>query len=62
MFACLEGVDGDIGVPRVGRGDGDGVDVLSFEELPVVLEVKLHHNPLEHHQLPRIIQRVKERL
>ena len=37
VLALAHGVDGDQGVPVVGRGDDDGVDVLAVEQLAEVL-------------------------
>ena len=37
VLARLHGVDGHLGVPVVGRGDQDSVDVLAIEEPAVVL-------------------------
>ena len=36
VFAGPQGVDGDFCVPVFGRGDGDGVNVLSVEQFAVV--------------------------
>ena len=36
VLAGLEAVDGHGGVPVVGHGDGDDVDVFGFEELPAI--------------------------
>ena len=37
MLAGLESGDGDLGVPMIDRGAVDGVDVLAFEDLTVIL-------------------------
>ena len=37
VLAGLHGVDRHLGVPVVGGGDQDDVDILAIEELPVVL-------------------------
>ena len=36
VLAALQRLDGHQGVPVVGSGDGDGVDVLVFEQFAVV--------------------------
>src|SRR5262245_24937999 len=38
VLAGLAGVDGDQGVPVVGHGDDDGIDVLAVEQLAVVAD------------------------
>ena len=36
VFAGTHGVDGDLGVPVIGRDDGDHVDVVAIEQLAIV--------------------------
>ena len=36
VLAGRHGVDGDLAVPVVGRGDQHGVDVVAFEQLAIV--------------------------
>src|SRR5882672_721206 len=36
MFACLHGVDGDTGMPRIVRGDEDGINIIALQELAMI--------------------------
>jgi arginase family enzyme len=37
VLAGLQGVNGDLGVGVVRRGDDDGVDVVSLKDFPIIL-------------------------
>src|SRR5687767_12364399 len=36
MFAGIHRVDGDLRVPVIRRGDEDGIDIVPFQELPII--------------------------